>query len=460
MYCPNCACELPAIAQFCVRCGAKTGFGPAGSGTHPSFPPPVSKQNAGGDQTYCGRCGAKAIQGNQFCTKCGIALPANNAPEHTASSAQSIPADLRMAVSPNVAQIEEPTNGSPCRPSESVETDRYRNTNRSGIKKRFFSPYKLSGAHLQEAMRSKSDQELRCILESRSGEFTEDATKAAEIEAKLRNLNSHETDHDTPAQISEDKKRLVTSNAWSVISIISLLMAFSNASKNVATGPGEFIPVLIGGFIGGLVLFGGGWAIIVLASRWLSRWISRLSHNHPNSHSTNQQPPHLSSPPVKRFRLRAYWLVPLAVVVLLSIWAFSSRDTHFVTGPAAPAETVSRITITGTLPNVVVLDGSNEASNDRYRFEGSIHNDSSSEISFIRMRIRIYACGGTPQPEDVPLTQEATSRCTQVGESVKEVYAHIGPGETADFGNFYFPERPENYGWSYDILRVETPSGG
>lgn len=119
----------------------------------------------------------------------------------------------------------------------------------SGIKRQFFSPYKLSGAHLQEAMRNKSDQELRCILESRSGEFTEDATKAAEIEAKLRNLNPHETDHDTPAQITEDKKRLVTSNAWSVISIISLLMAFSNASKNVATGPGEFIPVLIGGFI-------------------------------------------------------------------------------------------------------------------------------------------------------------------------------------------------------------------
>jgi len=36
----------------------------------------------------------------------------------------------------------------------------------------------------------------------------------------------------------------------------------------------------------------------------------------------------------------------------------------------------------------------------------------------------------------------------------------IGPGETGDFGNFYFPQRPQNYGWDYKILNVETPSGG
>lgn len=100
MYCPNCACELPAIAKFCVRCGAKTGFAAAGFGAQPGSPTPVSESNAGGDHAYCGRCGAKSLPGNQFCTKCGNALPANNAPEQTALSAQSIAGDDGMAVSP------------------------------------------------------------------------------------------------------------------------------------------------------------------------------------------------------------------------------------------------------------------------------------------------------------------------------------------------------------------------
>lgn len=391
MYCPNCACELPAIAQFCVRCGVNTGFAPAGSGTQPGFPPSVSKQNAGEDHAFCGKCGAKALHGNQFCTKCGNALPANSAPAQTASSAQSILGAARIPVSPNIAQAEKP---------------------------------------VQRSLNENQPE----------GENT--------------------ASQDTPAQAKVKKRPVVTRDAWIVCSILSLLAAINNASKSGATGAAEFVPFAIGGFIGGLALFAGGWAIIVLVSRWLSGWISRLGHNHPNSHFANQQPPHLFPPSVKRSRLRAYWLVPLAVVALLSIWAFSNRDTHFVTGPAAPAETISRITVTGTLPDVVVLDGSNEGSNDRYRFEGHIHNDSSSEISFIRMRIRVYACGATPQPEDRPLTQEARSRCTEVGKSIREVYTHIGPGETGDFGNFYFPERPRNYGWGYEILRVETPSGG
>jgi hypothetical protein len=245
-----------------------------------------------------------------------------------------------------------------------------------------------------------------------------------------------------------------------VCSILSTLATINNATKSGATGAGDFIPYALGGFIGGLILFAGGWAIIVLVFRWLSGRISRMRHKHPNSHSANQQAHHVSSPSVKRPRLRAYWLVPVAMVALFFIWAFSGKDTHFVTGPAAPAAIVSHIEITGTLPDVVVLDGSNEAPNERYRFEGRIHNDSRSEISFIRMRIRIFACGATPQPEDAPLTQEERSRCTEVGESVSEVYPHIGPGETGDFGNFYFPERPQNYGWDYKILNAETPSGG
>jgi Zn-dependent protease with chaperone function len=67
------------------------------------------------------------------------------------------------------------------------------------------------------------------------------------------------------------KKSLVSRKAWIVISIISLLIALSNASKSGANGPLEFLPVLLGGFIGGLLLLGGGWGLIMGASRWLSR---------------------------------------------------------------------------------------------------------------------------------------------------------------------------------------------
>jgi hypothetical protein len=390
VFCPNCACELPAIAKFCVRCGAKTGFATIGTGTQHRGLAPVEATAIGtleleGVQAYCGKCGARAVEGNHFCRACGSPLHAGNAPDLTASIAHRIRNDAGPAISPNIVQAQERVQ--------------------------------------------------RSVYESQP-------------EGKI------ETSEDTPTQVKDGKRPLLTRDVWVVCSILSLLVAINNASKSGATGAGEFVPYAIGGFVGGLVFFAGGWAIIVLVSRWLSGWISRIRHRLPNYHPGSQPSNRISSLYVKR----AFWLVPVAVVGLSIIWAFSRKDTHFVTGPAAPAETVSRIRITGTLSNMVVLDGSNEAPNERYRFEGRIHNDSGSEISFIRMRIRIFACGTNPQPEDAPLTQEERSRCTEVGKSVREVYAHIGPGETGDFGNFYFPERPQNYGWDYKILNAETPA--
>jgi hypothetical protein len=76
-------------------------------------------------------------------------------------------------------------------------------------------------------------------------------------------------DQATTAQ--PQKKSLVSRKAWIAISIISLLIALNNASKSGANGLLEFLPVLIGGFIGGLLLLGGGWALIMGASRCLSR---------------------------------------------------------------------------------------------------------------------------------------------------------------------------------------------
>jgi len=381
MYCSSCACKLPAVARFCVRCGASTGFIPVAPTEGPRISNPKPPDQAVGsdypsEHAYCERCGTKAVEGNRFCTTCGGPLRADNVPAQTPTLAHSIPSDTEVANSLIDDQVGVPAN------QPSLARPKY------------------------------------------------------------------------------EKRPVLSREAWIVCSILSLLAAFNNAAKSGATGSGEFIPFAIGGFIGGLILFAGGWAIIVLISRWLAGWFSRMRHNHPNSHSVNQQPHQVSLPSVKRPRLRAYWLVPVAIVALFFVWAFAGKDSHFVTGPAAPAETVSHIRITGTLPNIVVLDGSNEAPDEKYRFEGRIYNDSRGEISFIRIRIRIFSCGATPQPEDSPLTQEELSRCTKVGESVREVYVHIGPGGTGDFGNFYFPERPQNYGWDYKILNAETPAGG
>lgn len=79
------------------------------------------------------------------------------------------------------------------------------------------------------------------------------------------------TDQDTSLEEKKGKKRLITRNAWIVCSIVSLLMATSNASRSGARGPGEFIPSVIGGFIGALALLAGSWAIVVLIFRWISR---------------------------------------------------------------------------------------------------------------------------------------------------------------------------------------------
>ena len=79
------------------------------------------------------------------------------------------------------------------------------------------------------------------------------------------------TVNDSSAKTTKEERTLVSRKAWIVISIISLLIAFSNASKSGAVGAGEFLPLVIGGLIGGLVLFGGGWALVVLVHRWILR---------------------------------------------------------------------------------------------------------------------------------------------------------------------------------------------
>ena len=101
MYCPNCSCALPAIAKFCVRCGAPTGFVAVGPDTQPYVSTPVGPgpgagPDRAGDYAHCGRCGTKVIVGNQFCTACGNPLRVDAALVPTPLHAPSVPESTRM----------------------------------------------------------------------------------------------------------------------------------------------------------------------------------------------------------------------------------------------------------------------------------------------------------------------------------------------------------------------------
>jgi len=85
VYCPNCACEFPTVAKFCVKCGSLTGFHEVASSLRPPVPPPLApapviRPERARDQTYCGKCGTKAVGGNLFCTGCGSPLHGDDEP--------------------------------------------------------------------------------------------------------------------------------------------------------------------------------------------------------------------------------------------------------------------------------------------------------------------------------------------------------------------------------------------
>lgn len=94
MYCPSCACELPAVAKFCVRCGALTGFVGAATATRPPISDTLELARVGrpdhtGEDAYCGKCGTKTVGGNQFCTRCGNSLHVDGAPGSLSPSTNS-----------------------------------------------------------------------------------------------------------------------------------------------------------------------------------------------------------------------------------------------------------------------------------------------------------------------------------------------------------------------------------
>lgn len=63
MFCPNCACELPAVAKFCVKCGSRV-----------EFSAPASRSS----RSFCANCAKPLNASEKFCSNCGqkVALAA------------------------------------------------------------------------------------------------------------------------------------------------------------------------------------------------------------------------------------------------------------------------------------------------------------------------------------------------------------------------------------------------
>jgi len=78
MFCANCACELPAIAKFCVRCGSRVGT----NATAVQLPPvaPQVSEVTSDTVAHCSKCGAQNPGDFLFCTSCGTSLAPINGP--------------------------------------------------------------------------------------------------------------------------------------------------------------------------------------------------------------------------------------------------------------------------------------------------------------------------------------------------------------------------------------------
>jgi hypothetical protein len=79
------------------------------------------------------------------------------------------------------------------------------------------------------------------------------------------------TDQGISTQSNTKKQPLISGTAWIVCSILGFLSALGNASRSGATGREEFIEVLLGAFVGGLLFFLAIWAVIMLIYRFIKR---------------------------------------------------------------------------------------------------------------------------------------------------------------------------------------------
>jgi double zinc ribbon protein len=85
MFCANCACELPAVAKFCVRCGSTIGSSTNSIATRVAAPP--VGQSVEATSVRCLECGGQNPGNYSFCTTCGVSLRPISSPVFVSSTA-------------------------------------------------------------------------------------------------------------------------------------------------------------------------------------------------------------------------------------------------------------------------------------------------------------------------------------------------------------------------------------
>jgi hypothetical protein len=78
MFCSNCACELPTIAKFCVRCGSRVEGQKSPPPLQVAIPPTVQPSAAA--YARCSTCGGQNAGDYSFCTSCGAQLGPASSP--------------------------------------------------------------------------------------------------------------------------------------------------------------------------------------------------------------------------------------------------------------------------------------------------------------------------------------------------------------------------------------------
>ncbi|QMV19546.1 DnaJ domain-containing protein [Granulicella sp. 5B5] len=166
------------------------------------------------------------------------------------------------------------------------------------------------------------------------------------------------------------------------------------------------------------------------------------------------------------------WAIIGIIVLVLFVGKIANmnRDTHF-RGPddhsASTAQMSQVKIINGNLSDTTVSGHSNEKYPSAYNFTGTIQNNSTAIVSFIRMKIRIFNCPATDKPSSHTLYgityQSGTfdpsppSSCKNIGEEEEDNFLDAEPGQTSGFGNFYFPNHPQGgLRWNYEITKMDT----
>ncbi|MBN9614301.1 MAG: DnaJ domain-containing protein [Acidobacteriales bacterium] len=166
------------------------------------------------------------------------------------------------------------------------------------------------------------------------------------------------------------------------------------------------------------------------------------------------------------------WATIGIIVLVLFVGKITNmnRDTHF-RGPDDRSATTAQMShvkiINGSLSDTTVSGNSNEKYPSAFNFSGDVQNNSTAEVSFIRIKIRIFDCPSAEMPSShtsYGITYHSgtfdpspPSDCKSIGEEEEDDFLDAEPGQTSGFANFYFPNHPQGgLRWNYDITKMDT----